>query len=52
VQQPISNGQSRTGAEEADGRQPSGLLRARRDRPRRCAAEQRDERATTDVIAI
>src|SRR5262245_45381079 len=43
---PITQGRSRTGAEEADGRKLCWLLRARREGPRRRrAAEQRDELA-------
>src|SRR5262249_57916731 len=37
-------------AQEPNGRQLSRLLRARRERPRRSAAEQRDERAPSHSI--
>src|SRR6516164_420119 len=47
---PITQGRSRTGAEEADGRELCWLLRARRERPRRSAAEQRDEGAALHSI--
>src|SRR5215471_18658948 len=44
--EPLALDQGRGGAQESDGRQLAGLLRARRERPRRHrAAEQRDERA-------
>src|SRR5262245_63366674 len=42
--EPLALDQGRGGAQESDGRQLAGLLRARRERPRsRRAAEQRDE---------
>src|SRR5262245_35650757 len=43
--EPLALDQGRGGAQESDGRQLAGLLRARRERPRRRAAQQRDERA-------
>src|SRR5262249_28743704 len=42
---PLAHGPSGTHAQEADGRQLSRLLRARRKRPGRRGAEQRDELA-------
>jgi hypothetical protein len=43
---PPVHGQRRARAQEPDGRQLAGLLRARRERPRsRTAAEKRDELA-------
>src|SRR5215471_5489253 len=40
----------RSRAQESDGRQLPGLLRARRERPRRGAAESQDERAALHSI--
>src|SRR5262249_17138367 len=48
---PITQGRSRTGAEEADGGELCWLLRPRRERPRRNrAAEERDELAPLHSI--
>src|SRR5262249_39840343 len=43
--EPLALDQGRGGAQESDGRQLARLLRARRERQRRRAAEQRDELA-------
>src|SRR5262249_12745658 len=48
--EPLALDQGRGGAQESDGRQLAGLLRARRERPRRRAAEQRYERAPLHSI--
>src|SRR5215831_15628730 len=48
--EPLALDQGRGGAQESDGRQLAGLLRARRERPRGCTAEQRDELATFHSI--
>src|SRR5215510_100380 len=48
--EPLALDQGRGGAQESDGRQLVGLLRMRRERPRRRAAEQRDERAPLHSI--
>src|SRR5215468_9271520 len=47
--EPLALDQGRGGAQESDGRQLAGLLRARHERPRRRrAAEHRDELAAAD----
>src|SRR5262249_32839260 len=45
---PFASGQTCALAQEADGRQLPRLLRPRRERPRRRAAEHRDELAAPD----
>src|SRR5262245_28772144 len=47
---PVAPGRGRTDAEESDDRPFAGLLRPRGDRPRRRAAEQRDEVAASHSI--
>jgi hypothetical protein len=47
---PVSPGRGRADAEEPDSRQVPRLLRARRERPRGCTAEQRDELAPPHSI--
>src|SRR5262245_9949578 len=42
--EPLALDQGRGGAQESDGRQLARLLRARRERPRGRAADERDER--------
>src|SRR5215475_1341936 len=50
--EPFTLDQGRGGAQESDGRQLAGLLRKRRQRPRRRAAEQRDELAALHAHSI
>src|SRR5262249_723840 len=47
---PFASCRTRALAQEADGRQPVSLLRARSKRPRCRAAEERDERAAVHSI--
>src|SRR5262249_44914557 len=47
---PLTEGRRRAHAKETDSRQLARLLRARRERPRGRAAEQRDERAPSHSI--
>src|SRR5262245_9161969 len=47
--EPLALDQGRGGAQESDGRQLAGLLRARRERPRSRRAEERDELASLQV---
>src|SRR5262249_50187624 len=48
--EPHAGRRLRAGAEEPNSHGLAALLRTRRDRPRRCAAEQRDELATFHSI--
>src|SRR5262245_21242266 len=50
--EPFTLDQGRGGAQESDGRQLAGLLSERRERPRRRAAEQRDELAPLHSITL